>query len=138
MTLIRGDDKAVAEWVSQQLFDDPYCYNDQVRAIGVMKDGKMIAGVTYTNYQPEVSIEMSIATIDKSWATRQNIRAFFEYPFIKLGLKRVSTQCSDKRDIIVFNEKLGFTKEGYHRFGYHDGSNCVSFGMLKNECRWIK
>lgn len=81
---------------------------------------------------------MSIATIDKSWATRQNIRAFFEYPFIKLDLKRVQTLCSAEGDTVRFNQKLGFTQEGHHRCAWHDGSDAVSFGMLKSECKWIK
>lgn len=138
MTLIHGSDKEVAAWVSKQLFNDPDCFDDKARAIGVMSEGQLIAGIVYTNYQPEILIEMSIASIDRRWATRHNIRAFFEYPFIKLGLKRVQTLCSAQEgDVMLFNTRLGFKKEGYHPCAWHNGTDAVSFGMLKQNCRWI-
>jgi len=107
--------------------------------MSVIKDGQIIAAVVYTNWHPKLSIEMSVASIDKSWATRHNLKAFFKYPFIDLGVKRVMTLCSaKKRDIIMFNKRLGFKPEGYHREAWELGGDAVSFGMLKNECKWVK
>lgn len=136
--LVYGADADVCSWVSDNLFGNPDCYDDKCRGIGVSKNNNLIAGIVYKDYQPNLSIEMAIASIDKSWSTRHNIKAFFKYPFIDLGVKRVSTLCSaDEGDIIMFNKRLGFKPEGYHRSAWHNGGDAISFGMLKTECRWI-
>lgn len=138
MTLIYGCSKDVRSWVSNQIFGHPDNWDDKVEAIGVVKDGQLIAGVVYSDYHPNLSIEMSVASIDKTWATRHNLRAFFSYPFIQLGLKRVQTLCSAlEGDTIVFNKRLGFQQEGSHREAWPLGGDAVSFGMLKHECRWL-
>jgi RimJ/RimL family protein N-acetyltransferase len=137
--LLYGADKDVCEWVSLGLFGEPTGFDDKARATGVVKSGKLIAGIIYTNYQPELSIEMSIFSLDKSWCSRYNLNAFFKYPFIDLKVKRVSTLCSaTERDIIMFNKRLGFKQEGYHRDAWHSGGDTISFGMLKSECKWIR
>jgi hypothetical protein len=129
----------VAKWASLHIFGVNDAWDEKARCMSVIKDDKIIAAVVYTNYHPERSIEMSVASIDKSWATRHNLKAFFMYPFIDLKVKRVQTLCSAKKgEIIMFNKRLGFKPEGYHRCAWHDGSDAVSFGMLKNECKWVK
>lgn len=139
MSVIFGHDKIISEWVSNHIFGCSDAWDDKAKAACVIKNGRVIAGVVYTNYHPERSIEMSIATVDKSWATRHTLRAFFEYPFIDLKVKRVQTLCSAKaRDTIMFNKRLGFKPEGFHRCAWHDGGDAVSFGMLYNECKWVK
>lgn len=139
MTLIYGADADVACWVADLIFDDPFAFGDKYTAIGVTDKGRLIAGVVYNNYHPEHMIEMSVASIDKKWANRHNLRAFFKYPFIDLGVKRVQTLCSAAEgDVVSFNQRLGFKKEGFHREAWPMGGDAVSFGMLKNECKWIK
>lgn len=136
--LVYNADMDLCRWASNIIFGDSDGFDDKARAIGVAKDNKLIAAVVYTQYQPEHLIEMSIASVDKRWATRYNLRAFFSYPFIDLNVKRVQTLCSSRRrDIIMFNERLGFKKEGLHRVSWHDFSDAISFGMLKKECRWL-
>lgn len=131
-------DSGVREWVSVQLFGCKDGFNETDTAIGVLRESKLIAGVVYNNYVKNVSIEMSIASIDKRWALRHNIRAFFKYPFTQLDLRRVTALCSKKEgDTMDFLKRLGFTQEGIHRQAHYDGSDAVSFGMLKPECRWL-
>lgn len=139
MTLIYGQDELISKWVSLQLFNDYDSFDEKTRAIGVILNNKIIAGVTYTNYIPELSIEMSVAGVDKRWCNRHNLKAFFAYPFIDLRVKRVSTLCSaQKEGVIMFNKRLGFTQEGYHRAAWSLGGDAISWGMLESECKWIK
>lgn len=136
------DDK-VCKWVSRQIFKQDHLFDDKCVGIGVALNGKVIAGVVYSNFmlRPDgspLSIEMSVASTDRRWCTKQNLRAFFAYPFIELGLKRVQTTCSAERpEIIDFNHRLGFVEEGEHREAWPLGGNAISFSMLNNECRWI-
>jgi RimJ/RimL family protein N-acetyltransferase len=135
--LLYGADKEVCEWVSQKLFKDHDSFGLS-SAIGVVCKGKLIAGVVYNNYHPRLSMEMSVASIDKRWCTRHNLKAFFKYPFIDLGVKRVQTLCSAQDEgVIMFNKRLGFTLEGLHREAWPHGGDAFSWGMLKSECRWV-
>lgn len=128
----------VCRWASLLLFNEEDAFDEKSRAMAVIKNDKIIAAVIYTDYQPKLSIEMSVASVDKTWATRHNLKAFFKYPFIDLGVKRVTTLCSaNRRDLIMFNKRLGFKPEGYHREADYHGGDSVSFGMLKDECKWL-
>lgn len=135
--LVYGQDERVAEWVGKQLMKDAEAFKPCV-AVGIEREGKLIAGVIYNKYEPELLIEMSIASIDKAWATRHNLSALFSYPFIQLNLKRVQALCSEKDEgVQMFLKRLGFTHEGTHPCAYHDGGTALSFGMLKNNCKWL-
>lgn len=136
--LLYGADKDVCEWVSIKLFKENNRYVDTCRAIGVVEDGILIAGVVYSSYCPNHSIEMSVASIDKRWANRHNLKAFFSFPFIQLGLERVWTQCSAEQEgVIMFNKRLGFKQEGFHPKGWPMGGDSLSFGMLRENCKWV-
>ena len=140
--LVYGASREISAWVSNQLFGNYDRFKD-AEAIGVSHKGKIICGVCYEdfslNQDNEVfACQMSIASIDKRWCNRNNLRAFFKYPFAQLSLERVWTQCSAQNEgIIMFNKRLGFKQEGIHRSAWPMGGNAISFGMLKEECRWL-
>lgn len=139
--LVYGQDEIISAWVARQ-FNQPDDYFNPCRAIGIMKDDKIIAGIIYNNQQKHQGIpfmiEMSIASVDKSWATRHTLKALFRYPFIQLSLKRVNTQCDSKnKGLIMFNKRLGFKVEGHHKDALAGGGDVVSFGMLKGDCKWL-
>lgn len=136
--ILYGADQDVCEWVSGQLFGESDRYGDNCRAIGVVENNNLIAGVVYSGYCPNHSIEMSIASVDKRWCNRHNLRAFFNYPFIELNLERVWTQCSAQNEgVIMFNKRLGFSQEGFHPKGWPMGGDSLSFGMLREDCKWL-
>lgn len=136
--LLYGADREVREWCSLGLYGDLDSFSENDIAIGVVKNGELIAGVVYNNYVKSVSIEMSIYSVDKVWATRHNLRALFNYPFTQLGLRRVTALCSaNERDVMKFLERLGFKQEGIHREAHFNGGDSVSYGLLRNECRYL-
>lgn len=124
-------------WASQQLFGCDDGFDEKARTIGVEKDGKLIAVVVYTDYHPHM-IEMHIASIDSSWASRYTLKTFFSYPFSQLKLNRVQAilAASNERAISMI-ERLGFTYEGYHPKAYRGGVDAVSYGLLKSNCKWV-
>lgn len=135
--LVYGRDNEVAEWVGERLMRDAEAFKP-CKAIGVEIDGQLVAGVIYNKYEPNLLIEMSIASIDKRWATRHNLKALLGYPFAQLKLKRVQALCSVKDEgVQMFLKRLGFTHEGTHPCAYHDGGTALSFGMLKQNCRYL-
>ena len=128
-----GYDREVTEWVRQRLDNSHF---GPATAIGLVKDGKIIAGVVYHNYRLN-GLEMSIATEDRHWATKQTLRTFFAYPFNQLNCERVTALVSEdnikSRDMV---NRLGFIKEGVLRKAFN-GRNIHIYGMLKDECKWI-
>lgn len=142
--ILYGADKEVCDWVSLGLFCKAGEFSNSCRALGVIKGDKLIAGVVYSDYieKPDgtpLDIQLSIYSIDKSWASRHNLRALFGLPFTQYKLERIHTLCSaNDEGIIMFNKRLGFTQEGTHRAAWPMGGDAISFGMLKSECKWIE
>ena len=141
--IVYEPNKELCDWASIQLFGIPNVFGENAKAIGYVLDDRLICVVVYNNYLECVDgsphqIEMSIASIDKRWANRKTLKAFFAYPFIQLKLKRVQiTSKTDAEGVNFMLERLGCTKEGTHRMGYPTGEDCFSWSMLPKECRWI-
>ena len=138
--LIYGHDRTVAEFVAQRItgFDHKLDGNDYT-AIGVVDNGELIAGAIYNEYRPPVDIRESFASISPRWATKYTLRHMFAYPFIHLGVRRMSSViAADNVASIDLTERLGFKREGVMRAGMDDGQDAILFGMLKEECPWIK
>lgn len=141
--ILYGAHAELSDWVSLNVLGKTGLYDDTSKAIGHVRDGRLIAAVTYNHFRcrPDGSIftlEMGVYSEDRRWATKEFLKAVFSYPFIQLGLEMVRTSCSaDRPEIIKFNRKIGFTPEGYHRKAWPLGGDAVSFSMLREECKWL-
>lgn len=136
MTLVYGQDAAVAEFVRARA---PHASNgfDKYIAIGVEQGGEIIAGCVYNEYRGH-SMHVSIASTTPRWATRKTLFAFFAYPFLQLQVKRLTAYTGRSMSSVRrFLERLGFVQEGVLRAGFAD-DDCVVYGMLRDECRWIR
>lgn len=138
MNLVYGQDAAVAEFVRQRA---PHAGNgfEKYTAIGVEDAGEIIAGVVYNEYRPrDRTIHVSIASSTPRWASRRTLRAVFGYPFVQLNCERLTAYTGrSMARVRQFLEELGFTCEGCMRKGFAD-DDCVIYGMLRDECRWIR
>lgn len=135
--ILFGADESVAKWVSKGLAgrDDLF---DSYKALGVIANGNLVAGIVYHNYHENLLIEMSIFSIDPSWCTRHNLKILFSYPFAQLRLERVQATCAaSNRGVQTFLERIGFSEEGYHPKAHFDGTDAISYGMLKQNCKWL-
>jgi RimJ/RimL family protein N-acetyltransferase len=103
----------------------------------IADDGEPLAVVVYTRFSP-YNCEMSIATDGRrKWATRAFLRSCYRYPFIQLGLVRVTGVVEDGNErALRLNQALGHVEEARLKswFGAKDG---IVFRLLKSECRWI-
>ncbi len=131
-------DELVKNFVCSQIHgleiqDGMYC------AIGITLDDKLIAGAVYSEYRPPVDIRESFASISPKWANKYTLRQLFGFPFIHLGVRRMSSIVgSDNIASVDLTERLGFKREGVCRASMDNGSDAIIYGMLKEECRWIK
>jgi RimJ/RimL family protein N-acetyltransferase len=113
----------------------PGCRSQDDVCIGLERDGQLIACVLYCHYSGH-DIEMHTA-IDAR-VTRAWVVAIFAYPFLQLGVARVSTMTAianvRARKLI---HHLGFVREGVRRAAC-DGEDYIMFGMLAQECKFIQ
>jgi hypothetical protein len=88
LTYLYGADQLVAGFVAQMI---PHCRRGfplDATAIGVMRDGALIGGMVYHNYDAEAGlIEMSGAAVDARWLTRETLARVYRYPFIQCGVQ---------------------------------------------------
>lgn len=140
--ILFGADESVARWVSEGVTGRNDIFKEYA-AIGILRNGQLVAGVVYHNYHTSLDerplfIEMSVYSVDKRWCSRHNLKIIFSYPFAQLRLERVQATCAaENRGVQSFLERLGFSKEGYHPKAHLDGSDAVSYGMLKQDCKWL-
>lgn len=137
-----GHSDLVALWVGKILKIKDF---GKCETVGITKNDKLICGVVFNNFYKNpltdepISIESSIASVDKSWCTRHNLGTLFAYPFIQLNVKRLQTTCpAGNPDTRSFNERLGFQLEGIGREAYIHGGDAAVYSMLKHECKWIE
>jgi RimJ/RimL family protein N-acetyltransferase len=128
-----GYDEEVAQWVSDQLKSGSF---GDCKAIGMVYEGKLIAGVVFFCYRPP-TVEMSIASISKKFCTKTVLRNVFDYPFNQLNCKRITiTVDANNAQARQFDERLGFVCEGILKDAHPNGDAAI-YRMLKSECRWI-
>lgn len=128
--------QAVIKWVSENI---SYCtgFSPNAVGIGLEENGVLKCGVVYDNYSGE-DIHMSIAAETPKWCSRGNLRMFFDYPFNQLNCARVTamTAKGNKRTRRMC-EGLGFTHEGTHKKAFSGGQTAISYGLIKEDCKWI-
>lgn len=137
MKLVFGQDERIADWVHQRIPHMPTGFVG-MKTIGVTDDfGIPLGAAVFHEYRGN-DIQISCAADSRRWLTRGAIQAIFKYPFVQLGVDRL-TSCVPYKNAHTrrFIESLGFKVEGIMRRGFH-GDDCVIYGMLKEECKWIK
>jgi RimJ/RimL family protein N-acetyltransferase len=110
----------------------------EFEAIGLERNGELIAGTVYNHYTGP-SVMTSIAGIPgRRWLTRGYLGAIFRYPFVQLGCRRI-TACIETRNwqSLRFVKHLGFKYEGVLRHGAAD-DDLILLGMLRDECRYLE
>lgn len=132
-----GADQAVAKWVADRI--PGYNFTDGTRALAIVKDKKMAAGVCYDNWNG-VHIEAAIAAEPGiAWANRTALHHMFYYPFVQLGCEAISVSVAmSNLKSLNLATKLGFEREAIIGFAAQDGGPLLILKMFRDHCRWIR
>lgn len=106
-------------------------------ALGIVKKERLVGGVVFHECQDFQSFASIALDEDAGFCPW---RTLFAYPFHKLGYARLTSLIEKKnKKSRALCERLGFKLEGVHPRAI-DGSTSIamSYGMLKEHCRWIK
>lgn len=132
-----GADDIVAEFVRQRMPVARPSFGP-CTALGVVKDGVLLGGVVYHNFTG-FNIEVSLAFDSPRWLSRKTLRALFSYPFTQLHCARLTCLAGRKnkksRRLI---EGCGWKLEGVHPKALDGVADAMSYGMLREDCKWIK
>lgn len=123
----------VGYWVAEQLGRGYFAARCQ--AIGLRKDGVIVAGVIYENYNGR-SIMAHIAF--KERVTPTFIAAIFDYPYniCKVDMVIAVIEDTNTKSIHVC-ENMGFSEEARIRDS-HPGGDQIIYALKRQDCRFIR
>lgn len=138
--LIFGHDAELAQW-AETTYPDCAPLSRPLAAIGVASDEAILGVAIYHNYRQDGNdIEITFVTATPRWATLGNIRELLRYPFVQLGVKRMTaiTQKSNKKARKLLTG-LGFILEGTHPFAAKDSTSACTYGLYSDRAmKWIE
>jgi RimJ/RimL family protein N-acetyltransferase len=128
--------KGVVEWIASKT-GEFNCFGTDI-GIGWRKNGQIVAGVAYANWNG-VNVECHIASDGlKRWLTKQYLWTIFDYPFNQLGVNRITVCVGEgNTDSRRFVEHLGFIIEARLK-GAHPTGDILIFCMKRQDCRFIQ
>ncbi len=134
MTRTVYDHERIARWVAARTGGT---YDGLGTSIGLEKGGELIAGVVYDGYNGR-SICMHVASNgEKQWLSRGFLRECFEYPFLRLKVKRIiGLVDSTNLAAIRFDMALGFKLETEIPDAGPVANLCI-LSMSPSRCRWL-
>lgn len=132
--MIYGQEDRLLPWASERTGD---IYRRDAYTIGVARDGKIMGVAVFDNFS-EADCNMHIASDGSArWMTKEALAAAFAYPFIQLGLRRVTGVVPAKNiRALAFDEHIGFVREGYHPNARAD-DDLITLGLLRENCRFL-
>lgn len=128
--------KGVVEWIAHQTAEFGN-FGTEI-GIGWQRDGRIIAGVAYANWNGP-NVECHIASDrSRNWMTKRFLWTIFDYPFNQLGVRRI-TVCVGEGNVesTRFVKHLGFILEAKLQ-GAHPTGDLQIFRMFANECRFLQ
>lgn len=134
--IIVGRDNLVGPWVTAKAGGTWAPGRGSTIGLASLEQG-LLAGVLFEDWNG-ANIVMHVAALPgRHWLCREFLWYCFHYPFIELGVKRVtgivpSTNLEARR----FDEHLGFTLEATLKDAHPTGDLLI-YVMRKEDCRWL-
>ncbi len=137
--VVMGMDEAVSSIVASLIpsMDGPQEWGP-LTTIGIAIEDELIGGVVYNNFT-KWSVEYHCSFIRTPKLTRRVLGVLFAYPFNQLDVERITTitAARNKRAQRI-NKAMGFRLEGQARRAFDGIDDAMIYGMLHEECRWLK
>ena len=128
--IITGID--VGNWVAERVQGN--YHDDDSEAIGLEREGKIIAGVIYENYNGRsIFCHLAVERMNKVF-----LNAIFDYPFMVCDVKQVyAPTLSDNHRQIKILYKMGFVEESRLKDS-DDNGDLIFFKLEKKNCKYIR
>jgi RimJ/RimL family protein N-acetyltransferase len=104
------------------------------QAIGLTKDGELVAGVWYEDFNKK-SVTCHIAITGQM--TKQYLAIIFDYPFVQLGVDKIICPVKSNNDkSIRLVKNMGFEEQARLLDVFPSG-DLLFFVMSKDKCRFL-
>ena len=129
------DTERVGPWTMTRMGSE--WYPGMGYALGYEVDGKLIAGVAYTDWNG-ASLQMHVAAEPgRRWLRREFLFTSFWYPFEQLRCRKVlGVIAASNADSLAFARNLGFTLEATLKDAHPNGDLLVH-SMTREQCKWL-
>jgi len=128
--IVQGD--AVGNWVAARVQGKYFAEGSQ--AIGLERDGQIIAGVIYENFNG-ASIVCHIAIEGRM--TKGYLKAIFAYPFEFCKVKKIIVAVvSNHAKSLKLVTNMGFSEEARLKDASRDG-DIIFLTLAKKDCRFL-
>lgn len=133
-SLVKNENDRVGKWVCER--SGGRYIPGMGHAIGLEKDGELIAGVFIENYTG-TSCMLHVAGIGRRWLTKEFLFTVFWYVFTQLGCKvALAPVPATNEDALRFDRHLGFTELARIPDAFPSGDGILLI-MKKEDCRWL-
>jgi RimJ/RimL family protein N-acetyltransferase len=133
--LIYGQEERLLPWAQERI---GVAFRRDAYTIGLEKDGELVAVVVFDSFSQTDACMHIASDGTRAWMNKSLLIAAFAYPFVQLGLLRVTGLVpATNSDALAFDEHLGFVREGFHPRAGPAGCDLVSLGLLREHCRFI-
>lgn len=137
--IVLDDDETVAKFVCNGLYNGDTFWLGEHFTLGFMLNGQLIGGLIYHDIRKGTDVWWTIYTTDKRWCNKRTLRCIFGIAFDVLKCRRISLLIGkENKECLGFVQKLGFKSEGKLRGYQEDGQDSFIFGLLKEECHFVK
>lgn len=133
--VLLGEDDLVGDWVAKRT-GGTYLPGSGP-SFALCEGTRIIAGVSYDNYNG-ACMQMHVAAEPGArWLTREFLRICFAYPFKQCRVNKViGLVGSGNEPARRFDEHLGFVLEATLKGAHPDGDLLV-YSMDRAQCRWL-
>ena len=132
--LVFDQKEAIGEWVAQQVGQT--CEWGSFYALGIVRDGQIIAGVVFNNFNGS-NATCHIAAPVFTRMLPEMVRHSCKYAFEFCGLRRLTGMVpSNEPKILAFDKHLGFEEEFVMKDGA-PGADMHVLVMWPDKCRWL-
>jgi len=131
--IILGRNDIIVPFVAARIGQTPFT---NCASMGLVEDGKIIAGVVYDCYTgANCNIHVG-AVPGRRWMTREFLYAVFDYPFRQLDLKRITGPVErSNHEALRFDRHLGFQLEGVMKDAAPSG-DILLLVLWRDNCRY--
>lgn len=109
-----------------------------MKGLGLERDGELVAGALYEGFSGHnVWVHLG-AKPGGNWMTREYLRYCFYYPFVEMGVSRLSGYVNASNHAARrLNEHFGYTVEATLKGAASDGGDVLIYVMWRNQCRFL-
>jgi RimJ/RimL family protein N-acetyltransferase len=133
--IVVGEKERVGQWVALRVRRDTAWADYE--AIGLERDGELIAGVIFDSYVQDARCCMHVAAVGSEWLNREYLYVCFRYAFVTMNCNVViGLVNADNPQALKFDRHLGFEEQCRLPGGAGD-CDLVVLAMQRKTCRWL-